>query len=127
MGGMKDFPARSDAGFRAGDAAGASEFPRAVCPDVFGKESLCCRMLEYLKAGIATPEEIRIPIRTPRMNCQRIAERCRSRGTSRVLMVGSGVRSVCRSNVMVFECLSSFSAQSSAGRRGEELPGWQAG
>jgi hypothetical protein len=102
---MKDVSGISDVDFCAGDAAWASEFPKAVCPGAFCKVALCCRMFEYLKAGMATAEETRIPIRTPRMNCHRIAERCRSRGTSRVILGDSGVISACRSNVMVFECL----------------------
>src|SRR5207245_2693286 len=106
VGGNKDVPAISDVDFGAGDAAWASEFPKAVCPDVLCKEAPRCRMFAYLKAGMATAQETRIPIRTPRMNCHRVAERCRSRGTSRVILGNSGVRSDCRSNVMVFECLS---------------------
>src|SRR5689334_5758730 len=123
---MKDVPTMSDVAFRARDAAWLSESTKAVCPDVLCKEALRCRMFEYLKAGIATAEEARTPIRTPRMNCHRMAERWRSRGTSRVIWVGSGVMSSCRPNVMMFECLSQLLAQSSTSEIDEKLPRRQA-
>jgi hypothetical protein len=120
IGAASDVPAVSDVDFGAPNAAFASEFSSAVCLATC-KEAPCCRMFEYLKVGTATAQEARIPNRAPRMNCHRIAERCRSKGTSLVMFDDSGAVSVYGrpTKVMMFECLSQLSAQSSAGREGE--------
>src|ERR1700740_2713410 len=61
--------------------------PRAVC--VWLEESsknAPCRSFKYAKTDATKVEETSIPTRMPRTNCHRTIERCRSKGTSPVIL-----------------------------------------
>jgi hypothetical protein len=70
----------------------------AFCAEAACATSICLWFPEYLKAGIATALEIKIPRKTPRTNWRRVAEKYLSWGTSCVTFNVSEVDWVSESN-----------------------------